>query len=69
MPRSGVPALFYSMAGNWLSAAGFSRQEVRLFAMPLQFCLMNTAYIFGLARYLAGQQAHTWKVTPPRLSG
>jgi cellulose synthase/poly-beta-1,6-N-acetylglucosamine synthase-like glycosyltransferase len=55
--------LFYSMA-----AIGY-RQRLggktnRLFAMPLQFCLMSAAYIFGLARYLGGRQAHTWKVTP-----
>ena len=55
--------LFYSMAaiGYRLRLAG---KRIRLFAMPLQFCLMNTAYIFGLARYLSGRQAHTWKVTP-----
>ena len=55
--------LFYSMAaiGYRLRLAGKTN---RLFAMPLQFCLMNAAYIFGLARYLSGRQAHTWKVTP-----
>jgi cellulose synthase/poly-beta-1,6-N-acetylglucosamine synthase-like glycosyltransferase len=55
--------LFYSMA-----AIGYRQRlagkTIRLFAMPLQFCLMNAAYIFGLARYLTGRQAHTWKVTP-----
>ena len=59
--------LFYSMAaiGYRLRLTG---KTVRLFAMPLQFCLMNSAYIFGLARYLTGQQAHTWKVTPRQSS-
>ncbi len=55
--------LFYSMA-----AIGYRQRLAgktnRLFAMPLQFCLMSAAYIFGLARYLGGRQAHTWKVTP-----
>ena len=54
---------FYSMA-----AIGYRQRLAgktnRLFAMPLQFCLMSAAYIFGLARYLGGRQAHTWKVTP-----
>ena len=55
--------LFYSMAaiGYRLRLAGKTN---RLFAMPLQFCLMSAAYVFGLARYLGGRQAHTWKVTP-----
>jgi cellulose synthase/poly-beta-1,6-N-acetylglucosamine synthase-like glycosyltransferase len=55
--------LFYSMAalGYRLRLAG---KTIRWFAMPLQFCLMNAAYIFGLSRYLTGRQAHTWKVTP-----
>jgi hypothetical protein len=59
--------LFYAMAaiGYRLRLAG---KTSRWFAMPLQFCLMNAAYIFGLARYLTGRQAHTWKVTPRQSS-
>jgi cellulose synthase/poly-beta-1,6-N-acetylglucosamine synthase-like glycosyltransferase len=59
--------LFYSMAaiGYRLRLAG---KTIRWFSMPLQFCLMNAAYIFGLARYLTGRQAHTWKVTPRQSS-
>jgi cellulose synthase/poly-beta-1,6-N-acetylglucosamine synthase-like glycosyltransferase len=55
--------LFYSLA-----AIGYRQRlagkTIRLFAMPLQFCLMNAAYIFGLVRYLSGRQSHAWKVTP-----
>jgi cellulose synthase/poly-beta-1,6-N-acetylglucosamine synthase-like glycosyltransferase len=55
--------LFYAMAavGCWLRIAG---KASRALALPSQFCLMNTAYIFGLTRYLMGRQALTWKVTP-----
>jgi cellulose synthase/poly-beta-1,6-N-acetylglucosamine synthase-like glycosyltransferase len=59
--------LFYSMAaiGCRLRFAG---KAAGPFALPLQFCLMNTAYIVGLARYLTGRQALTWKVTPRQSS-
>ena len=59
--------LFYSMAaiGCRLRFAG---KAAGPFALPLQFCLMNTAYIVGLARYLTGKQALTWKVTPRQSS-
>ncbi len=55
--------LFYSMAalGCGLRFAG---KKAGPLAMPLQFCLMNAAYIVGLSRYLTGKQTLSWKVTP-----
>ncbi len=35
-----------------------------LFRLPLYFCSMNTAYVFGLARYLSGGQSVAWAATP-----
>jgi cellulose synthase/poly-beta-1,6-N-acetylglucosamine synthase-like glycosyltransferase len=36
------------------------------FGLPLYFCSMNTAYLFGLARYLSGHQSVAWAATPRR---
>lgn len=40
------------------------RKPFRLFALPLHFCSMNLALLFGLVRYMRGRQALTWKATP-----
>ena len=54
---------FYAMAllGYWKEREGGSS---RLFRLPFYFCSMNTAYIFGLARYLSGRQSVAWAATP-----
>lgn len=39
-------------------------KPVRLFALPLHFCLMNLAMLLGLLRYLSGEQRLTWTSTP-----
>src|SRR6266851_3767601 len=53
---------FYAMAllGYWKEREGGSS---RLFRLPFYFCSMNTAYIFGLARYLSGRQIVAWAAT------
>jgi cellulose synthase/poly-beta-1,6-N-acetylglucosamine synthase-like glycosyltransferase len=56
-------SVFYLMAG-----LGYRRmkrkQQLRLLSLPLHFCSMNLALLFGLFRYLSGRQALTWKATP-----
>jgi cellulose synthase/poly-beta-1,6-N-acetylglucosamine synthase-like glycosyltransferase len=55
--------VFYVMAaaGCWLRNSG---RSARFFSFPLQFCLMNIAFVLGLLRYLTGRQALAWQATP-----
>jgi cellulose synthase/poly-beta-1,6-N-acetylglucosamine synthase-like glycosyltransferase len=59
----GTQAAFYSTA-----AAGYWRQKrgksARLLVAPLQFCMMNLAYIIGLLRSVTGRQTLVWNATP-----
>ncbi|HWZ46044.1 MAG TPA: glycosyltransferase family 2 protein [Candidatus Saccharimonadales bacterium] len=56
-------SVFYLMA-----VLGYRRrkqtQQARWLSLPLHFCSMNLALLFGLFRYLRGRQALTWKATP-----
>jgi len=54
---------FYVLAllGYW---AKRKRRSPGLFRLPLYFCSMNAAYIFGLARFLSGRQSVAWAATP-----
>ena len=54
---------FYGIAllGYWAKKKG---KSIGLFRLPLYFCSMNAAYIFGLARYLSGRQSVAWTATP-----
>ncbi|MGB8523760.1 MAG: glycosyltransferase family 2 protein [Candidatus Acidiferrales bacterium] len=53
----------FALLGYW---AKKKRRLPGLFRLPLYFCSMNAAYIFGLARYLSGRQSVAWTATPRR---
>ena len=54
---------FYSMAitGYWLKRRG---RTMRILSVPLHFCSMNLALLFGFAAYLRGRQGLVWDSTP-----
>jgi len=58
-----LQAAFYLavIVGYWRKRRG---NPGGIFFVPLYFCTMNLAYIFGLLRYLRGSQNMAWKVTP-----
>jgi cellulose synthase/poly-beta-1,6-N-acetylglucosamine synthase-like glycosyltransferase len=60
-----IQVAFYALAlaGYWLSRSG---KPPRICKVPLYFCSMNAAILFGLFRYCSGRQAVAWTVTPRR---
>ena len=60
-----LQSAFYlaAVAGYWRKKRG---KRVQILVVPLYFCSMNLAYIFGLLRYLSGSQNMAWKATPRR---
>jgi cellulose synthase/poly-beta-1,6-N-acetylglucosamine synthase-like glycosyltransferase len=59
-------AVFYLTAavGWWLRKKA---RPLRWCSAPFHFCAMNLALVFGLVRFLRGQQALAWQPTPRRL--
>ena len=55
--------LFYSLAaiGFWLKKRN---KSVGLCRIPLYFCTMNAAMLFGMFRYLSRRQSTAWAATP-----
>ena len=55
--------VFYAlaMAGFWLKKGGKSAGLCRI---PLYFCTMNSAMLFGMFRYLGRRQSTAWAATP-----
>ncbi len=60
--------VFYALAlfGYWRKKQGRSAGVWRI---PLYFCSMNLALLFGLFRYLSGRQSVAWAATPRRAHG
>jgi cellulose synthase/poly-beta-1,6-N-acetylglucosamine synthase-like glycosyltransferase len=55
--------VFYALAliGFWLKKTG---RSVGVCRIPLYFCTMNAAMLFGLFRRLGGRQSAAWAATP-----
>jgi cellulose synthase/poly-beta-1,6-N-acetylglucosamine synthase-like glycosyltransferase len=60
-----IQVAFYglALAGYLLKRSG---KTPRICKIPLYFCSMNVAFLFGLFRYCSGRQAVAWAVTPRR---
>jgi cellulose synthase/poly-beta-1,6-N-acetylglucosamine synthase-like glycosyltransferase len=63
-----MQAAFYGLAliGYWLKKRG---KEPGICKVPLYFCSMNTAILFGLFRFFSGRQTAAWTVTPRPVVG
>jgi hypothetical protein len=55
--------VFYALAiiGFWLKKRNKSAGLCRI---PLYFCTMNAAMLFGMLRYLSRRQSTAWAATP-----
>jgi cellulose synthase/poly-beta-1,6-N-acetylglucosamine synthase-like glycosyltransferase len=63
-----VQCAFYGLAalGYWRKKQG---KSVGVCRIPLYFCLMNAAQLFGLIRYVSGRQSVAWVATPRQATG